>query len=221
VQKRSEAKTPSNIEISRSFAVATKETSVSQYLEFRKEQKYLKEVSPEESCPIYVSFFEAMAYCRWLSEKEGVAEDQMCYPPVAEILQGKLPREGYLERTGYRLTTSAEWEAVCRSGGLDEASCDLPRDLLGEYAWYQDNAGNHTWPVGTARPNELGCFDLLGNLQEWCHTRDDSASKSDGYFATRGTWVSSPIYYMKCLDAAGFAVANTPLIGFRVVRTMK
>jgi formylglycine-generating enzyme required for sulfatase activity len=57
---------PSIIKITHSFAVATKETSVSQYLTFRKEQKYTQEISPKEGCPIHVNFFEAMAYCRWL-----------------------------------------------------------------------------------------------------------------------------------------------------------
>jgi formylglycine-generating enzyme required for sulfatase activity len=97
-----------------------------------------------------------------------------------------------------------------------------PRDLLGEYAWYQENARNHTWPVGAARPNELGCFDLLGNLREWCHHGDErDVRKGEGYFPIRGPWFSSSIYFMRCSDVAGYADPRTRLIGFRVARTIK
>ena len=41
-------------------------------------------------------------------------------------------------------------------------------DLLEQYAWYQANSQDHAWPCGSLLPNDLGLFDMLGNVYEWC-----------------------------------------------------
>ena len=41
-------------------------------------------------------------------------------------------------------------------------------DLLGKYAWYQATSQEHAWPCGSLLPNDLGLFDMLGNVIEWC-----------------------------------------------------
>lgn len=68
---------------------------------------------------------------------------------------------------GCSLPTEAEWEYGCRAGGADDRFlCDeaeIPR-----YAWYAENAGNITHPVGTLEPNSFGIYDMLGNVREWC-----------------------------------------------------
>ena len=62
------------------------------------------EHSPEPGCPMnLVTWYDAAAYCRWLSEQEKVPPQEMCYPPVSDIRDGmRLPAD-YLQRTGYRL----------------------------------------------------------------------------------------------------------------------
>jgi hypothetical protein len=92
-----------------SFAIATKEVTVKQFQDFLRQtpsvrHSYTKKYAPEENCPqMSVTWYEAAAYCRWLSEQEGVSDDQMCYPPIADIKDGMDLPSDYLSRTGYRL----------------------------------------------------------------------------------------------------------------------
>jgi formylglycine-generating enzyme required for sulfatase activity len=168
--------------IGRSFALATRPVTVRQYEQFLREYpefrfNYPKQASPELETPIIaVSWYDATAYCRWLSEQEGVPLEQMCYPPIAEIAKArrdpvqtplKLPSD-WLARTGYRLPTEAEWEYACRAGAVTSRYYGSAEELLPRYAWYPSNAQDRTWPVGQKRPNDLGLFDMQGNVWQWC-----------------------------------------------------
>lgn len=117
------------------------------------------------------TWYDAARYCRRLSEKEGIVEDQMCFPPVEEIgPQMKLP-ENYFERTGYRIPSQAEWEYACRAGTITATYFGDDPEL---YAAYASNATNTKTPfatVGSKKPNDLGLFDTLGNVFEWCYDR--------------------------------------------------
>jgi serine/threonine protein kinase/formylglycine-generating enzyme required for sulfatase activity len=160
--------------IPRSFALAAKEVTVEQYQRFLHDHPEMSDYvagqfTPDLECPaIGLSWFQAAQYCRWLSEREGVPEDQMCYPTISEIKDGmKLP-DDYLHRTGYRLPTSAEWECACRAGTETARPYGASDDLLKKYEWYVANSETRTWPVGGLLPNPWGCFDMLGNGLEWC-----------------------------------------------------
>lgn len=66
----------------------------------------------------------------------------------------------------FRLPTEAEWEYAARNGGKQDC---LPVDFdFGRTAWYCANSGADTHPVGEKEPNELGLYDMAGNVWEWC-----------------------------------------------------
>ncbi len=175
--------------IGRSFAIASKEVTVAQYQAFRREypnlgRQVLRKYTPEDNCPqVSVTWFEAAAYCRWLSEKESVGEDEYCYPPIAEIKPGmKLPPD-YLRRTGYRLPTEAEWEYACRANTITSRYYGDADRLLGDYAWYLNVSDDRTWPVAMLKPNGFGLFDMLGNVQEWCQEAEVAYAPSLGFLS--------------------------------------
>jgi eukaryotic-like serine/threonine-protein kinase len=157
--------------IERSFAIASKEVTVEQFRAFRKDHKHLRDNAPTDDCPVnLVSWYDATAYCNWLSEHEGLPKEQWCYEPNKEgnYDEGMTMAPNYLKRTGYRLPTEAEWEYACRVGSEAVYSIGESADLLHRYAWFDANSLSKSHPVGTLRSNDLGLFDMHGNDWEWC-----------------------------------------------------
>ena len=158
--------------ISHRFAIATKEVTVEQYQEFVKANPGVDharndQYSPDPKGPMnQVTWYHAAAYCNWLSEEEGLPKDQWCYLPNEQKKYDKgmkIPAD-FLQRTGYRLPTEAEWEYACRAGAMTSRHYGLSVDLLEQYARYQANSHDHAWPCGSLMPNDLGLFDMLGNV---------------------------------------------------------
>jgi len=71
----------------------------------------------------------------------------------------------------YRLPTTDEWEYAAIGGNKRKGHLYAGSDNLDEVAWYNLNSNNQTHPVGEKAPNELGLYDMNGNVWEWCHEK--------------------------------------------------
>jgi formylglycine-generating enzyme required for sulfatase activity len=241
--------------VPRSFAIATKEVTVAQFQEAWKELQELKEFegpdgkpvvafdypaekAPEPNCPaINVDWFKAAAYCNWLSKREGIPADQWCYSPGEHFAHRMVLPPDYLDRTGYRLPTEAEWEYACRAGTSTPFYCGetLTTDLanyVGEHTYRSEPKGVYrhaTTEVGSFPPNAYGLYDMHGNVWEWCadawHDDYSGAPSDSSIWLDRrsqlrvlrgGGWHEPPVLCSSAARLRQDAAEADDLFGFRV-----
>jgi sulfatase modifying factor 1 len=174
--------------------------------------------------PVFmVTWLDAVTYCNWLSEQEKLSK---CY-----VINGE--SVSYLDTAkGYRLPTEAEWEYAARGGDKAHDYNYAGSNDINAVGWYKANSSDGSKPVKGKAPNELGLFDMTGNLWEWCWdvydgsyykiSPEDNPKGPDAgpYRVMRGgAWYNETNYARVFTRQDHYPTFKQNSVGFRVART--
>ena len=183
------------------------------------------DVADSEDTPvIYVSWYGAVAYCNWLSKQEGLN-------PAYDLNNWELKNSDESTLEGYRLPTETEWEYAARGGANGNNTTYAGSNNIDDVAWYSRNSGDQyldggwdaskiesnncrTHPVGEKQSNELGIYDMSGNVWEWTNTQDSSMRGLNG-----GSWYHSDINCEVSYRITNGSSFSSNYVGFRLAKT--
>jgi hypothetical protein len=165
------------------FYISATEVTFEQYDKFCEEAGYQKpraDFGRGKQPVIYVAVADAVAFCKWASKKTG---------------------------TIIRLPEKNEWEYAAKGGNKSKGYEYSGSNTIDDVAWYYANSGDRTHEVGTKQPNELGIYDMSGNVWEWCDTSSVIRGGSWGNDVNRCR-VSNLVdsYAGSCTSSFGFRV---------------
>jgi formylglycine-generating enzyme required for sulfatase activity len=202
------------VSITRPFYLGACEVTNAQYEQFDPSHRDLRGKlgfsSGDEEAVVFVSWQDALNFCKWISQKEGIP---------------------------YRLPTEAEWEYACRAGtltpfhtgdSLPQVFHKNPRQDWFPHPSRTEKAAEIDLTVGKTPPNPWGLFDMHGNVEEWCMDwygpyepgdQINPVGRADGDFrVTRGGSHSTELYYLRSANRMGTVPEERNwLIGFRLV----
>lgn len=124
------------------------------------------------------------------SSSYGIGDNYPAYYISYNDVQEFITKLNDLTDMEFRMPTEAEWEFAAKGGKKSEGFTYAGSNALEEVAWYYSNSGSKTHPVAQKKSNELGLYDMSGNVWEWCsdwYGSYSSSSVSDPIGATSGS----------------------------------
>jgi len=186
-----------------------------------------------------INWYEALIFCNELSAKENLRPVYRINGSVSPSTWGDVPVDdiitswGLIEliegANGYRLPTEAEWEYAARAG-VNATNRYAGSNNADEVAWYYENSETKSHEVGRKAPNELGLYDMSGNVMEWCWdwqgaytaaAQENPTGPATGLYKTirGGSWSYAVNYCNVAYRHSNHPYYRGVNLGFRVARS--